>query len=31
MTPLLQVTDLTKHFPIRSRAFRSAAWGDQGG
>ncbi|MFI9778188.1 ABC transporter ATP-binding protein [Streptomyces sp. NPDC051956] len=23
MTPLLEVTDLTKHFPIRSRAFRS--------
>ncbi|MET7513009.1 oligopeptide/dipeptide ABC transporter ATP-binding protein [Streptomyces sp. NPDC005480] len=22
MTPLLEVTDLTKHFPIRSRAFR---------
>ncbi|MFI9604358.1 ABC transporter ATP-binding protein [Streptomyces sp. NPDC052043] len=24
MTPLLEVTDLTKHFPIRSGAFRSA-------
>ncbi|MFB8033510.1 ABC transporter ATP-binding protein [Streptomyces sp. NPDC056004] len=31
MTPLLQVTDLTKHFPIRSGAFRPGAFRSGGG